>query len=46
VTGPGGKEGTTGAGLAAIQDALTEQTRQNGELRERLDRIELDLKNR
>jgi len=46
VTGPGGKEGTTGAGLAAIQDALLDQTRQNGELQERLDRIERQLKNR
>lgn len=46
VTGPGGKEGTTGAGLAAIQDALTEQTRQNGEIQERLDRIEQQLNDR
>ena len=46
VTGPGGKEGTTGAGLAAIQESLEEQTRQNEELQERLDRIEQQLKQR
>ena len=44
VTGPGGKEGTAGAGLAAIQDALEEQNRQNKELQERLGRIEQQLK--
>jgi voltage-gated potassium channel len=43
VTGPGGKEGTTGAGLAAIQDALEEQNRQNGQLQTRLERIEQQL---
>ena len=43
-TGPGGKEGTMGAGLAAIQDALEEQNRQNVQLQERLDRIEQQLK--
>lgn len=46
VTGPGGKEGTTGAGLAAIQDALHEQSRQNEQLHQRLDRIEQQLNDR
>jgi voltage-gated potassium channel len=46
VTGPGGKEGTAGAGLAAIQEALEEQARQNQELQERLGRIEEQLKGR
>ena len=46
VTGPGGKEGTTGAGLAAIQDALEEQRRQNQLLQERLGHIEQQLKER
>lgn len=46
VTGPGGKEGTTGAGLAAIQDALEEQRRQNQLLQDRLGRIEQQLKER
>ncbi len=45
-TGPGGKEGTAGAGLAAIQDALEEQSRQNGRLRARLDTIEQHLGSR
>jgi len=45
-TGPGGKEGTMGAGLATIQEALEEQTRQNNLLQERLDRIERQLKER
>lgn len=45
-TGPGGKEGTMGAGLASIQDVLDAQRRQNEELRERLDRIEQQLKDR
>jgi voltage-gated potassium channel len=46
VTGAGGREGTTGAGFAAIQDALTEQSRQNKQLQERLDRIEQQLRDR
>ena len=45
-TGPGGKEGTAGAGLAAIQDALEQQARQNEALQARLDRIEKQLKDR
>lgn len=45
-TGPGGKEGTMGAGLATIQEALEEQTRQNNLLQERLERIEQQLKKR
>jgi len=46
VTGPGGKEGTAGAGLAAIQDSLQQQAQQNRELHERLDRIEQHLAGR
>jgi voltage-gated potassium channel len=46
VTGLGGKEGTTGAGLAAIQDALEVQNRQNEQLQKRLDRIEQQLNRR
>jgi voltage-gated potassium channel len=46
VTGPGGKEGTTGAGLAVIQESREEQARQNARLQERLDRIEQQLKER
>lgn len=42
-TGPGGMEGTVGAGLAAIQEALDEQRKQNEELQQRLDRIEKRL---
>jgi voltage-gated potassium channel len=45
-TGPGGKEGTAGAGLAAIQDALVEQRRQNERLQDRLDRIEQQIRDR
>jgi voltage-gated potassium channel len=45
-TGPGGKEGTMGAGLATIQEALEEQSLQNKRLQERLDRIERQLKER
>nr|WP_321349997.1 ion transporter [uncultured Methanoregula sp.] len=46
VAGPGGKQGTEGAGLAAIQDSLELQAQQNKELQARLDRIEEHLKTR
>jgi voltage-gated potassium channel len=45
-TGPGGKEGTPGAGLAAIQNTLHEQKQQNEQLLERLNRIEQQLMDR
>lgn len=45
-TGPGGKDETTSAGLAVIRDSILEQNRQNEQLRERLDRIEQQLKDR
>ncbi|NMB78569.1 MAG: ion transporter [Methanomicrobiales archaeon] len=44
--GPGGKEGTTGAGLLAIQESLEKQQRQNEQLQKRLEQIELQLRER
>jgi len=45
-TGPGGTEGTPGAGFAAIQNTLHEQKQQNEQLLERLNRIEQQLRDR